>query len=257
VTGGYDDGTTVVLEYSVRVAASSSAAITDGIVTDSVVIDDSGRPLTNVFFPVQAGLDVHTGEYQRQIDDAHAGTPIHVRVTQIARTGDFNTGSVLPAATNPSASGPQVSSVLAGKWDFTVTVKPTSVTHQIPAPAGGRLGTGGVQFLPVRYNDAYLSLTFLLTGNACADPTGKGCLAQITVEGPDGRSIPSLDESTGWSTTEQGVGTPFQTSDFQLASAPGTYAITIRTAGSSVRSSFTLPVGRSGDIPAVSKDQVG
>lgn len=257
VTGGYDDGTTIVLEYSVHAAAASSAAITDGIVTDAGATDASGRPLTNIFFPVKGGLDVHTGEYQRQVDGEGAGTPVHLKVTEIARQGDFNTTSVLSPATDPSVSGPHVSARLVGQWDFTISVKPTSLTHQIPAPAGGPLGTGAVQYLPVRYNNAYLSLSYLLTGNACADANGKGCLAQITLYAPDGQTIPFLNESTGWTTTKEGVGIPFQTNDFQLASTPGTYTVVIAAAGASVRSSFTVPVGRSGHIPAVSKKDVG
>lgn len=252
-TGGYDDGTTVVLEYNVRAAAASSAPITDGSVMYSTLTDSSGQPLTDIFLPVKGGLDTHTGEYQRQIDGSGAGTPVRVHISQIFRLGNFSKGGPVPASTDPTASGPDVEPLLAGNWNFTVTIKPTSVTRQVPAPGGGTLGNGAVEFFPVRYNDAYLSLSYLLSGDACASVTGKGCLARITLFGPDGRQLPMLDESTATSTTGPSAGTPFQTTDFQLESSPGVYTVEISAAGSSVRTTFAVPIGRSGQIPKITE----
>jgi hypothetical protein len=253
VTGGYDDGTTVVLEYNIRAATASSAPITDGSVMYSTLTDSSGQALTNIFLPVKGGLDTHTGEYQRQIDGSGAGTAVHVHISQIFRRGNFSKGGPVPPSTDPSASGPDVEPLLAGNWNFTVSIKPTSITHQLPAPSGGALGNGTVQFFPVRYNDAYLSLSYLLTGDACADVNGKGCLAQITLYGPDGQRIPMLNESTATSTTGPSAGTPFQTTDFQLESTPGVYTVEISAAGASVRTSCAVPGGRSGQIPKITE----
>jgi hypothetical protein len=226
ITGGYDDGTTVMLNFEVTPAGQPSRPYEIGWGAIPLVTDSTGHQMDQSFTPARRALSTNALAYNRPVGGAPAGTPLTVQVSSIELLGS-----------NVRA--------ISGHWKMQLSLRPTSLTRELPLPASGRLGSTTIEFVTVRANDAYLHLQF--TSDACHN---KGCGIDTVVYGPDGRRLTMLNMSANLPGEGQG-GRFMQKVEWQLADRPGTYRIVLTDSGQTLARTIVVPNGRSGSVPHV------
>jgi hypothetical protein len=222
VTAGSDDGTTVVLSFAVTPANRQAPRYEIGWAGMPTATDSTGRELDSSFTPVRSALSSSVA-FSRPPDGAPAGTPITVHVAGINLLG---------------GSFPGQDRTISGPWTLRVGIKPSSLTHPLPAPAEGPLDGGTVTFDAVRANSAYISIRYTLSNVTAppGTPAGKGFSPMLVVYGPDGRKLTMLS----WGP----VGNSETTFTWkgQLGGRPGTCRIVFTDSGGSTLLERTVSV---------------
>jgi hypothetical protein len=235
VTAAYDDGTTVVLAFEVTPAGRLTPRYDDiGWAGTPTVTDSSGRQLDSSFTPVREALSSGLA-FTRPPGGSAAGTPLSVEVPGINLLGRAFPGGYR---------------TISGRWTLRFSIRPSSLTVPLPAPANGQLDGGTVTFDEVRANDAYLFVRYTLHGVTPPPglPAGKGWSPLARVYGPDGSRIAMLS----WGTVGDSL-TTFAWKG-QLAATPGSYRFEFSddNGATLLERTIVVPHGRRTAVPPVS-----
>jgi hypothetical protein len=227
ITSGYDDGTSVMLTFEITRAGQPDRPLDTGQ-PSTVVTDSAGHRMEGVFTPVRQALSTTTIAYSRPLGGPAAGTPLVVQSTDFFLLGSRTR--------------------VSGSWTMRLSLRPSPPMRELPLPAGGRLGTGTIEFETVRVNDAILHVQFT-SDDVTPGCQAKGCGMTVNVYGPDGTRLTMLN--AGGSLPGQ-AGRFEQREEWQLAAAPGTYRMVfVAQDGSTLEREIAVPNGRSTRVPRV------